>query len=255
MEEVILLTLIGIFVTIFGWLGFTREVKRGAIAIAGTLVGVIMAEFWAASWAQGISGSEEGSATLTAILSIFILLGTTILIGYGSGSIIAPRTGFEKHNFGYRVFATLIGMFNGFLVLSYVLRYLHEGSEAVRTFLAPTISGAVLIDGLRWVFLIVLVPISFVVLARTLLRMGKPARGPVVGPRPAPVMGKPTTLPPMIISNQQKPTIPPQQPTTLPRDAVPPPSAPRPAPTSMNAQQLEVLQKLIDKASSDQKQK
>lgn len=170
--------------------GFWRDLRRGVLALAGTLLGAIVANFWGERW--GIQLSEQlgsSAAILVFAVNTSLLLATTFIVGYGSGALLS-RTN-ERRTPVERIICGLIGLFNGVLLLGYILRYGTADNPGFREVVASSLPAEILHEGLPIMFLAIAVLFTAVVLLRGLANMIGASRT-----RPAVAPAKPTTPPP-----------------------------------------------------------
>jgi hypothetical protein len=106
---------------LLGYVGFRRDLRRGVMALAGTLLGAILVGFWGDAWGQFLTVRLGGSPQrMTFIASSLGFLLTVLVIGYGGGLLLGPR---ERAPFPRRLAAALLGILNGALVTAYLLRF------------------------------------------------------------------------------------------------------------------------------------
>src|SRR5262245_5860027 len=165
---------------LLGYVGFRRDLRRGVMALAGTLLGAILVGFWADTWGQGLAARLGGSPQrMTFIASSLGFLLTVLIIGYGGGLLLGSQ---ERAPFPRRLAAGVLGILNGSLVTAYLLRFgaLADAgfSEEVQAW-AP---ARILHDGLPLLFLGVTGVVAALVLVRGLIMLANRDRLPP--PRP-----------------------------------------------------------------------
>jgi hypothetical protein len=180
-----------VLTALLGYVGFRRDLRRGVMALAGTLLGAILVGFWGDSWGQSLAtrlgGSPQRMAFVASSLG-FVL--TVLIIGYGGGLLLGSQ---ERAPFPRRLAAALLGILNGALVAAYLLRFgtLADAgfSEEVQAW-AP---ARVLHDGLPLLFLGVAGVAAALVLVRGLIVFANRDRLPP--PRPTVAQPQPGTAP------------------------------------------------------------
>src|SRR5436853_1964430 len=103
----------------FGLIGYVRGVRRGVMALVGTLLGSTLVNFWAEQWGKDLTQRFGGGnpATLTMLTSIVIFVSAVLIVGYGGG-ILFDRTK-EQRSFFQGLASALLGMLNTALVIGY----------------------------------------------------------------------------------------------------------------------------------------
>lgn len=177
-------------ILLMGFVGFRRDLRRGVMTLAGTLMGAIMVGFWSDRWGQSLA-DRLGSADLqrpTFIVSSAIFLFCALVVGYGGGMLLGPK---ERAPFQRRLAAALLGVLNGTLVAGYLLHFGAASDGSLREMAQDWLPARLLLDGLPLLFLIVTIGIALLVVVRILLSLGGYA--PAAAPKPA------------VASSQQKP--------------------------------------------------
>lgn len=156
---------------LMGIVGFRRDLRRGVMTLAGTLMGAIMVGFWSDRWGQSLAdrvGSGDPQRS-TFIVSSLIFLFCALVVGYGGGMLLGPK---ERAPFQRRLVGTLLGILNGALVAAYLLRFGAASDGSLRELAQDWLPARLLLDGLPLLFLIVTVGIALLVLVRILLSLG-----------------------------------------------------------------------------------
>jgi uncharacterized membrane protein required for colicin V production len=159
-------------ILLMGFVGFRRDLRRGVMTLAGTLVGAIMVGFWSDRWGQSLADRLGGSgdpAWLTFVVSSSIFLFCALVVGYGGGMLLGPK---ERAPFQRRLVGALLGLLNGVLVAAYLLRFGAAGDGSLREMVQDWLPARLLLDGLPLLFLIVTVGIGLLVVVRLLLSLG-----------------------------------------------------------------------------------
>jgi len=147
-------------------LGAWRGVPRGLLALLGTLIGALLADLWAPTWSTWLLQRftfQSPETMLWTVTSLTFVL-TVVLVGYGS-SLLLPhskaRPVATPGGMGRRadMLALLggaaLGLFQGVLLLGFLLRYTSEllKSTAVTAAIQTSLLARLLHDGLGWAFL------------------------------------------------------------------------------------------------------
>jgi hypothetical protein len=179
---------------LLGFVGFRRDLRRGVMALGGTLLGAILVGFWAAPWGQSLAARFGGDTQrLVFIASCLIFLFSVLVIGYGGGLLLGPK---ERVPMPRRVAGALLGVLNGALVAAYLLRFGASGDASFRETVQDWLPARVLHDGLPLLFLGVTAGIALLVLVRGLIAFAgrdraTSAKLPVEQPQPATAAGPP----------------------------------------------------------------
>jgi len=113
--------LLGLVVLLFVPFGTRRGVAKEAMVSAAILLGALLADRFADSWAPRVAGLMGlDIATSTFVTSLFLLLGIPIVLGYGGGIALGPtRPGMLS-----RLTAGLLAAVNGVYLLSTILSWI-----------------------------------------------------------------------------------------------------------------------------------
>jgi hypothetical protein len=174
---------IALVLALLGLVGYIRDLRRGLVALIGTLAGAILVSFWAAPWGQALSSRLTGGdpQRLTFVVSCVLLLWSALVVGYGGGMLLTrPR---ERPPFQQRLAGALLGALNGVLVVSFLLRFAVASQPAFAATIQASPLARVLYEGLPLLFLGVAVAVTLAVLGRAILlfatRPAAPASRPV----------------------------------------------------------------------------
>ena len=175
-----------------GFVGFRRDLRRGMLALAGTLLGAIMVGFWGDRWGQSLADRFVGGEPqrLTFIVSSLIFLFCAVVIGYGGGLLLGPR---ERTPFQRRLVGALLGILNGALIVAYLLRFGTANDGAARETIQDWLPARLLHDGLPLLFLVVTIGLALFVVVRALLSLS--GYEPAAPPKPAAESRKPASAP------------------------------------------------------------
>lgn len=169
--------------------GFWRDPRRGVLALAGTLLGATLAGFWAGPWGESMARSVGGEPAVDGLfISLALLLGGALLIGYGAGDLLPPPP--AKPTMPRRLLGMLLGLLNGVLLAGYALRYATLSSPAFAEELIGVPLAEAVRDGLPLLFLALAAALALIILARRVVfmlrrpRPAAPAKAPPTTPLP-----------------------------------------------------------------------
>lgn len=220
---------LAVVVALFGLAGLFRGVRRGVVALAGTLLGAVLVDLWSgpvATWLRETIRPER-PALPTFLLVAALFLATALLVGYG-GSVLMPRPDPQaKKPLGIVDFTLggLLGALNGAMIVSYLLRYADEiwADGSVGELVATSPVAFVLDRWLPWFVMALVGTTAIFVLLRL---FAATVRGRAAATKP-------------------KPAAPAAAPAAPPGQAQPPASGGQPAPPkSVSEQDKRVLDKI-----------
>ena len=150
----------------FGLIGYLGGVRRGVMALAGTLLGSTLVNFWAGTWGTDLAHrvGSQSPVTLTTVTSITVFVLTVLIVGYGSG-ILFDRTK-ERSSFSQGFASMLLGMLNGALIIGYVILFATVSNPALRSTIRSSLTGRIFSDGLPWLFLVITLATAAIVIVR-----------------------------------------------------------------------------------------
>lgn len=163
---IVLATVLGLL----GLLGLVRGVRRGLVALGGTLLAAVLIDLWQtpiASWVrESLRPEQPGLPTFVIVTGVFLLV--ALLVGYG-GSALLPKIEPKARPAGVvdRPLGALLGALNGALITSYVLRFaddLWRGNEESALTASPV--AQVLNAWLPWFILTMVATTMLFVLLR-----------------------------------------------------------------------------------------
>jgi uncharacterized membrane protein required for colicin V production len=167
---------------ILGLFGLFRGVRRGLIAVAGTLLGAVLIDLWQARWSNWLRTQMEQPAWATFLLTAAVFLLVALLVGYG-GSLLIPRDPKAKGPGLFdRFLGAFVGALNGALIMSYMLRYANQnwpGGEAA-TMIADSVVASLLDAWLPWFILAMVLSTTVFVMLRGTMRISRALSRPVV---------------------------------------------------------------------------
>lgn len=199
----LLLLLLGVW-------GLWRGVRRGLLAIMGTLLGAVLVDLWGTAWGEWVRAQfrPESPAPLTLLVVALAFLAVAFIIGYGSG-VLLPRPDPKarmpaRMEWGDRLVGGLIGALNGTLIVSYLLRY---ATELLRTSdFGATVESApilrVLYNWLPWFVAATVLTLGFWIVVRLAMRVAQLATRP--GPKSTPPQSAAAQASPQQAANMQE---------------------------------------------------
>jgi uncharacterized membrane protein required for colicin V production len=160
---------------LLGLFGLFRGVRRGLIAVAGTLLGAVLIDLWQARWSGWLGAQMEQPTWATFLLTATIFLLVALLVGYG-GSLLLPHDPRAKGPGLFdRFLGAFVGALNGALIVSYMLRYANENwtdGEAANLIADSLVAG--LLDAwLPWFILAMVLSTTVFVMLRGTMRVSR----------------------------------------------------------------------------------
>ncbi len=202
--------------TVLGLFGLSRGVRRGLIAVAGTLLGAVLIDLWQLRWSDWLGAQMEQPAWPTFLLTAAIFLLVALLVGYG-GSLLLPHDPKAKRpGLVDRLLGAFVGALNGALIVSYLLRYATENWPAgeAQGLIAESLVAGLLDDWLAWFILAMVLSTTVFVTLRGAVRLSRALS------RPTPPLIVPTTT-------RSPAAQPPKAPAAAPAQTPLPPAPPK----------------------------
>jgi uncharacterized membrane protein required for colicin V production len=174
--------IIALVLVVLALVGYIRDLRRGLLALIGTLAGASLVSFWAASWAQALAGSFIGGdiQRLIFIVSCALLLWSALVVGYGGGMLL-PRSK-DRLPFQQRLAGALLGLLNGTLIVAFLLRFAITSQPSFAPIIQSSPLAKLLFDGLPLLFLGLAIASTLAVLVRGIVlfttRQAPPATPP-----------------------------------------------------------------------------
>jgi uncharacterized membrane protein required for colicin V production len=157
---------IGLVLVVLGLVGYIRDLRRGLLALIGTLAGASLVSFWAAPWGLTLAGSFVGgdAQRMIFIVSCALLLWSALVVGYGGGMLLARAK--DRPPFQQRVVGALLGVLNGVLIVAFLLRFAVTSQPTFATMINSSPLAKILFDSLPLLFLSIAVVVTLAVLVR-----------------------------------------------------------------------------------------
>ncbi|GIV97870.1 MAG: hypothetical protein KatS3mg057_2527 [Herpetosiphonaceae bacterium] len=151
-------------------LGVGRGGTREAVTLIGILGGALLGALWREPWGVALARSmAQDQRLMQAVVFDMLLLGTTILIGYGGALLLPPRQRILRLP-GSRLAGGLLGALNGLLLVGLLLWSAAEaGSRGISGIVTGTRLGALIGNRLPLLLLVLTAAVA-VLIVLTLLR-------------------------------------------------------------------------------------
>jgi hypothetical protein len=148
-----------VIIGLFGVLSSLVDIRRGGVVLASALLGASLVDFWARPLAELLASRVNGEIAPFLLASSAVIFSLTVLlVGFGGGALLVKRK--EKLVFNERVAGLGLGLVNGFVVTSYLVRFAGSFDDNFRTATEDSPIGLVLYAGVPFLFLAVAVCIA-----------------------------------------------------------------------------------------------
>ncbi|MEP7188272.1 MAG: CvpA family protein [Roseiflexaceae bacterium] len=183
--------IIALVLVLLGLVGYIRDLRRGLLALIGTLAGASLVSFWAAPWAQALAGSFLGgdAQRLIFIVSCALLLWSALVVGYGGGMLLTRVK--DRLTFQQRLAGALLGLLNGVLVVAFLLRFAITSQPSFAVIIQASPLAKILFDGLPLLFLGLAIVATLAVLVRGIVMLATRRAAPAT-PAATPATSAPT---------------------------------------------------------------
>jgi uncharacterized membrane protein required for colicin V production len=184
---------IALVLVVLGLVGYIRDLRRGLLALIGTLAGASLVSFWAAQWGQALAGRVGGDPQrLIFIVSCALLLWSALIVGYGGGMLLARAK--DRPPFQQRLVGALLGALNGVLIVAFLLRFAVMSQPGFAATIESSPLAKILFDSLPLLFLGIAVVVTLAVLVRGIMLFAtRRAAPPAPAAAPATSASAPTT--------------------------------------------------------------
>lgn len=170
-----------VLLAFFG-LGLKRSPIQELIATAGIVLGALLAFEWVGPWGGDVASFINfGQPTSELIVSYLLLLGTTLVAGYGLVFILPNPRSIKIY---WRPAAGVISAFNGSLIMGYMFRFaqLYYYKQAADSPLLSSYAAWFLMNWVGLIFValvVVMVPVIAVLLAVRWVRRPKKTKSAI----------------------------------------------------------------------------
>jgi hypothetical protein len=186
-------------------IGARRDLRRGALALGGTLLGATLGGFWSDLWGVNLSARLRiEPATAVALVGAILLLSVALLVGYGGGVLLKPAR--TPPTWRQMLIGGALGLINGCALLGYLLRFWSRANPSFTAQFATAPLAQVLHDGLPLLTLAAALAGGLSVVIAYAIRASRErsARPASVGPpRPSVAPPRPVERPPAISTPEQ----------------------------------------------------
>jgi uncharacterized membrane protein required for colicin V production len=160
--------IIALVLVVLGLVGYIRDLRRGLLALIGTLAGASLVSFWAAQWGVALASRFGGDPQrMIFIVSCALLLWSALVVGYGAGLLLArPK---DRLPFQQRLVGALLGALNGVLLVAFLLRFAVTSQPSFAALLEASPLAKILFDSLPQLFLGMAALITLAVLVRSMM--------------------------------------------------------------------------------------
>ena len=183
---------IALVLVVLGLVGYIRDLRRGLLALIGTLAGVSLVSFWAAPWGLALAGSFVGGdpQRMIFIASCALLLWSALMVGYGGGMLLARAK--DRPSFQQRLAGALLGVLNGVLIIAFLLRFAITSQPSLAEVIQASQPAKILFGSLPLLFLGLAVAVTLAVLVRGVVLLATRRAAPPAAPA-APAAATPAT--------------------------------------------------------------
>lgn len=183
---------IALVLVVLGLVGYIRDLRRGLLALIGTLAGVSLVSFWAAPWGLALAGSFVGGdpQRMIFIASCALLLWSALMVGYGGGMLLGRAK--DRPSFQQRLAGALLGVLNGVLIVAFLLRFAITSQPSLAEVIQASQPAKILFGSLPLLFLGLAVAVTLAVLVRGVVLLATRRAAPPAAPA-APAAATPAT--------------------------------------------------------------
>ena len=176
--------IIALVLVVLGLVGYIRDLRRGLLALIGTLAGASLVSFWAAGWGQSLAARFGGEPQrLIFIVSCALLLWSALVVGYGGGMLLARAK--DRPPFQQRLVGAVLGTLNGVLIVAFLLRFAVTSQPTFAAIIESSPLAKILFDSLPLLFLGITVVVTLAVLVRGIMLFATRRAPPVAPAAPA----------------------------------------------------------------------
>ncbi|MDZ4718800.1 MAG: CvpA family protein [Roseiflexaceae bacterium] len=132
--------------------GAWRDLRRGMLALIATLFGAALSGFWGERWGNELASRfDTNPSPIIVAMSIMLLAGVALLIGYGGGILLPPLP--KVRTWQQRVAGGTLGLLNGIVLVGYLLRIGTRDNPAFAELIGSAAPTQLLYDSLPFLFL------------------------------------------------------------------------------------------------------
>lgn len=182
---------ISVLLLVLTLLGYARDLRRGTIALLGTLAGAALVDFWGVRWGNSLASRlvEGDQARTTLLVSCLLFLWSVLVVGYGGGMLLARP---KERPVGQRMAGALLGLVNGLLIVGFLLRYATAQASFATTVKADLLANLIN-TAMPWLFLGAAAVVTVLVIGRGAMSLlGRPAAPPRRPTAPPPAAPRPS---------------------------------------------------------------
>lgn len=177
----VLTVLIALVLAVLGIWGIFRGVAPGLLTLIGTLMGAALIDLWHARLDEFLRTwlGRSNHALWTWILTSLIFLAVAIVVGYGSGMLLARRADPNKPiSIKERLMGGLVGVLDGALIVSYLLSYAttllnKEQNRGILNMIKESQPAQILLQWLPWFVLAIVVTSAIAMAIQASYRLAK----------------------------------------------------------------------------------
>src|SRR5262245_47844929 len=151
---------------LLGLIGYVRDTRRGLLALAGTLLGAVLVDFWGPVWGASLASRVVGGdpQRLTFAVNSLLFLWSALFVGYGGGTLLNRSK--ERPPFSQRIVGALLGLLNAVLIVGYLLRYATDKQPGFAATVQSTPLARIFHAGLPFFSLLLTAGITLLVIIR-----------------------------------------------------------------------------------------
>ncbi len=160
---------IALVLVVLGLVGYIRDLRRGLLALIGTLAGASLVSFWATQWGQALAVRFGGGdpQRLIFMVSCALLLWSALAVGYGGGMLLSRIK--DRPSVQQRLGGALLGALNGVLIVAFLLHFAVTSQPSFNAIIESSPLAKILFDGLPLLFLGMAVAVTLAVLVRSIM--------------------------------------------------------------------------------------
>lgn len=151
-------------------IGARRDLRRGVMALGGTLLGAILSGFWGGPLGMALAVRADIDPALAVLIAdVSLLLVAALLIGYGGAVLLSAN--WEAVGWSERFVGGMLGLLNGIILTGYLLRFATQASPSFAASVATTWIARIIHDGLPLLWLTITLAAAAAVIGKSLLQL------------------------------------------------------------------------------------